>query len=108
MLATETDAPATPAPAPTQQPSMSTPASPTEVPPTPAPDAGVVEGGKPYTVVHGDSMAKIAHKFHVTTSALIAANPNITDPAKLAIGDKLTIPPPHKKVKKTPTPTPTK
>ena len=44
-----------------------------------------------YTVVKGDTLTKIAHKFKTTASALIAAN-SITDPAKLSIGKKLKIP----------------
>ncbi len=44
-----------------------------------------------YTVVKGDTLTKIAHKFKTTPSALMAAN-NITDPTKLSIGKKLMIP----------------
>jgi len=44
-----------------------------------------------YTVVKGDTLTKIAHKFKTTPSALMTAN-NITDPAKLSIGKKLKIP----------------
>jgi LysM repeat protein len=44
-----------------------------------------------YTVVKGDTLTKIAHKFKTTTKALMSAN-SITDPAKLSIGTKLKIP----------------
>jgi LysM repeat protein len=44
-----------------------------------------------YTVVKGDTMSKIAHKFHMTTSALMAANDSV-DARKLRIGQKLHIP----------------
>ncbi len=44
-----------------------------------------------YTVVKGDTLSKIAHKFKTTPAALMAAN-NITDPTKLSIGKKLKIP----------------
>jgi LysM repeat protein len=44
-----------------------------------------------YTVVKGDTMSKIAHKFHLTTAALMAANDSI-DARKLRIGQKLHIP----------------
>jgi len=44
-----------------------------------------------YTIVKGDTLSKIAHKFKTTTSALIAAN-DIADPAKLTVGKKLRIP----------------
>ncbi|HUB66741.1 MAG TPA: LysM peptidoglycan-binding domain-containing protein [Candidatus Methylacidiphilales bacterium] len=44
-----------------------------------------------YTVVKGDTLIKIAHKFRTTAKALMEAN-NITDPTKLSIGRKLRIP----------------
>ena len=43
-----------------------------------------------YTVVKGDSIAKIAHKNHTTAKKLLAAN-NLTSD-KLKVGQKLTIP----------------
>jgi LysM repeat protein len=65
--------------------------SPTMAPEEPAAPAPVSSSHHTYTVVKGDTLSKIAHKFHTTTKALIAAN-NITDPAKLSIGKKLVIP----------------
>ena len=44
-----------------------------------------------YTVVKGDTLIKITHKFKTTPTALMAAN-NISDPSKLSIGKKLKIP----------------
>jgi LysM repeat protein len=44
-----------------------------------------------YTVVKGDTLTKIAHKFKTTPTALMAVN-GIADPTKLSIGKKLTIP----------------
>jgi len=44
-----------------------------------------------YTVVKGDTLIKIAHRFKTTASAIMTEN-NITDPTKLAIGKKLRIP----------------
>jgi LysM repeat protein len=44
-----------------------------------------------YTVVKGDTLSKIAHKFHLTTSTLMAANDSV-DARKLRIGQKLHIP----------------
>ena len=44
-----------------------------------------------YTIVKGDTLSKIAHKFKTTSAALMSAN-NITDPTKLGIGKKLKIP----------------
>jgi LysM repeat protein len=44
-----------------------------------------------YTVVKGDTLIKIAHKFKTTPTALMTEN-SITDPSKLTIGKKLKIP----------------
>jgi len=44
-----------------------------------------------YTVVKGDTLIKIAHKFKTTASAIMTEN-SITDPARLSIGKKLRIP----------------
>jgi len=43
-----------------------------------------------YTVVKGDTLIKIAHKFKTTAAAIMTEN-SITDPSKLAIGKKLKI-----------------
>ena len=47
--------------------------------------------GTEYVVVKGDSLWKIAKKNGVTVKAIEAANPNI-DPAKLKVGQKISIP----------------
>jgi LysM repeat protein len=44
-----------------------------------------------YTVVKGDTLIKIAHKFKTTATAIMTEN-SIADPSKLAIGKKLKIP----------------
>jgi LysM repeat protein len=44
-----------------------------------------------YTIVKGDTLAKIAHKFKTTPLAIMEAN-DIADPAKLTVGKKLKIP----------------
>jgi LysM repeat protein len=44
-----------------------------------------------YTVVKGDTLVKIAHKFKTTKAAIMAEN-NLTDATKLSIGKKLKIP----------------
>jgi len=44
-----------------------------------------------YTVVKGDTLMKIARKFHTTSGAIMAAN-NITNASRLSIGKKLHIP----------------
>jgi LysM repeat protein len=45
-----------------------------------------------YVVKKGDTLSKIAEHFGVTLQALRAANPEIKNPNKPAIGDKLVIP----------------
>lgn len=82
---------ATPTPSPTAAPAA-TPALPTEVP---SPTAQV------YVVVSGDSISKIATQFGLTQEELLAANPRIKDPDKIAIGDEVVIPAPA-----TPVPSP--
>jgi LysM repeat protein len=60
---------------------------PVVTPPPAAPEAA----GTEYVVVKGDSLWKIAKKNGVTIKAIEAANPGI-DPAKLKVGQKLSIP----------------
>jgi len=55
-----------------------------------------------YTIVRGDSLAKISDKFSVTLSQLLAANPHYKpNPNLIRVGDKLDIPggPPQAKKK---------
>ena len=66
------------------------PQPPVAIQPLP-PVAPDVTGGSEYTVVKGDSLAKIAKKNGVTLKALEGANPTVK-PTKLKIGEKLTIP----------------
>ncbi len=54
-------------------------------PPPPAPTD--------YTIVTGDSFSKLATRFHVSVSALMAANPGV-EPTRLQPGKKIKIPPP--------------
>jgi LysM repeat protein len=61
------------------------------VPSSPAPTTTTASHQHLYTVVKGDTLIKIAHKFKTTPSAIMAAN-SIADPAKLTIGKKLKIP----------------
>ncbi len=56
-----------------------------------------VPGGCPpntfaYTVQPGDTMFTIARKFNVSLDALIAANPQITDPSRLVPGQTVCVP----------------
>jgi LysM repeat protein len=45
-----------------------------------------------YLVKEGDTLSKIASSFDLTLEELLAANPQITDPDKVGIGDEITIP----------------
>lgn len=66
-------------------------AAPTSAAPASAGPAG---SSQIYVVKKGDNPTTIAKKFGVTVKALMAANPQVTDPTKLKIGQKLTIPAP--------------
>lgn len=74
----------------TNQPSMVA-SNPPVAPPPVVVQPPVAQPGTEYVIVHGDTLAKIAKKNGVTLSALKAANPGV-EPAKLKIGQKLTIP----------------
>jgi LysM repeat protein len=43
-------------------------------------------------VTAGDTLSKIARKFGVTVAQILAANKNIKNPNKIAIGDVIIIP----------------
>ena len=45
-----------------------------------------------YVIKSGDTLSKVATSFDLTLDELLAANPQITDPDKIAIGDEITIP----------------
>ncbi len=77
---------------PTQQPTM-----PPMMPPTmPTPVAPIIEspmaGCTWYTVKKGDTMYKIAQKNNISLNALIAANPQIQNPALIFPGQEICIP----------------
>jgi LysM repeat protein len=61
---------------------------PTNPPPSVAP-AGATE----YTIAQGDNFSTLAKKFHVTTKAIVDANPGV-EPTKLKVGQKIHIPAP--------------
>ncbi len=77
-----------------------------EASPTPAASASIVPSAEPsptpiptpaqvvYTVKSGDSLSGIAAAYGVTVEDILAANPSITDPNKIAPGDKIVIPQP--------------
>ena len=45
-----------------------------------------------YTIVEGDSLSAIAHKFNITLQELEAANPKITNSDDIKVGQVLNIP----------------
>ena len=54
--------------------------------------APVLASAKTHTVVYGDSMWKIAVKYQVGLSEIIAANPTIKNPSMIYPGQKINIP----------------
>jgi len=75
-------------------------AAPGDLPTTPPPPAPTE-----YTIVAGDSFSKLATRFHVNVSSLMAANPGV-EPTKLRPGQKIKIPAPAPVATTTPTATP--
>lgn len=85
---------ATPSPSPTPSPQPTIELLPTVAPtvepaPTATPPATTI-----YVVKKGDTLIGIAKHLGVTLKALRAANPEVTDPTKLQIGQKLVVPAP--------------
>ena len=72
-------------------PAITNPPSVVTNPPPIAPIVPEVPAGSEYTVVKGDTLAKIAKNNHVSLKALETANPTV-QPTKLKVGQKLTIP----------------
>ncbi len=80
-------------PPPTATAVVQTPASPSTpapVSPSPVPAPPTVPGTD-YKVAKGDTFGKIARQFHISTKALIAANPGVS-PTRLRIGQSIRIP----------------
>jgi LysM repeat protein len=75
----------------TNAPSVEASNPPVAVPPVVAPAPVPETAGTEYVVVKGDTLGKIAKKNGVKLSALKAANPGV-DPAKLKVGQKISIP----------------
>jgi len=67
------------------------PALTTSLASAPSTVAGTASQHHLYTVVRGDTLIKIAHKFKTTATAIMTEN-SITDPSRLTIGKKLKIP----------------
>jgi LysM repeat protein len=83
---------ATPSPSPADTPATSF-AAPVTPGPTPA-EAAPTSPPETYVVRSGDTLVHIAATHGTTLKALRAANPEVTDPRALRIGQKLVIPSP--------------
>jgi LysM repeat protein len=46
-----------------------------------------------YRIKSGDSLSRIATRFRVTVAEILAANPQITDPDHISVGQVIVIPP---------------
>jgi LysM repeat protein len=63
-----------------------TPSAAPTTPPAPTPQV--------YVIKAGDTLSKVAKRFGVTIEELLAANPEIKDPNKIAEGQEIVIPAP--------------
>ena len=59
---------------------------------TPAPTEPPAPTPQVYVVVRGDTMSRIAKKVGLTIEEILAANPQIKNPDRIQVGDKITIP----------------
>jgi LysM repeat protein len=75
-------------PAPTAAPETAPPTIEPTVPPEPSAEVTI------YVVKKGDTLYGIAKEFGITAKALQAANPQVSDPRLMQIGEKLVIPAP--------------
>jgi len=81
----------TPSPVATEEPTPT--AEPTEeATASPSPESSA--GETVYTVKAGDTLNAIAKRFKVTLEAILKANPDITNPNKISVGQKIIIPAP--------------
>ena len=64
------------------------------VAPTAPPSVGPVGSPRLYKIKSGDSLAKIANKYHVTIQQILDANPSISDPNHIEVGVFIVIPQP--------------
>ena len=83
--------PATPTPAPTESPAPSQP-PPTLTAGPSAPGSSPTPAGVAYRIRAGDTLSSIAARFHRTMGQLLTANPGITDPDQIQIGEVIVIP----------------
>jgi LysM repeat protein len=70
--------------------------------PSPSPSPTFIS----YVVQTGQTVGGIARKFGVTSRAILAANPGLTNPDLLTVGQVILIPPPGWAPSPSPTPSP--
>ncbi len=75
---------------PTTSPAPTATSTPAVVTPAPTPTASP----QLYRIRSGDTLAKIARRFDVTVADILAANPQISDPNHIEVGQRIVIPPP--------------
>lgn len=63
--------------------------------PVPAPPTGVPQEHQDYVVQPGETLSRLAARFGTTVSAIVAANPDLTDPNRLRVGQRLRLPRPE-------------
>jgi LysM repeat protein len=83
---------ATPSPSPTETPAPSVAA--TVTPELTSAEPAPTAAANTYAVKSGDTLIGIAAKHGITLKALQAANPQVTDPRMLQVGQQLVIPSP--------------
>jgi LysM domain-containing protein len=71
-----------------------TPTATATVAPSEAPPSFAVPTPRVYTVAKGDTIRGIASQFKLTMDELLGANPAITNPSRIRIGQKIVIPSP--------------
>ena len=71
-----------------------TPAATSQATAEPEPTVPPAPTAQVHIVAKGDTMSKIAKKYGLTIEELMAANPQIKNQNKIAIGDEITIPVP--------------
>lgn len=76
------------------EPGASPTAAPSSAAPTATPAPTPVPEPTPqvYVVKSGDNLSRIARSFGLTVEQVLEANPSITDPNKIAVGDQIVIP----------------
>jgi LysM repeat protein len=60
----------------------------------PTPAATPEPSPRLYRIKAGDTLAKVARKFDVTVEEILAANPDVTNPDRIQVGQFIVIPPP--------------